>query len=814
MSRPIAKFPLLFKEWAGDGSPSIHLIGNAHLDPAWMWRAPEGLEAFAATCRSALDRIEEFPGFIFTCSSAAHYAFVEETDPMLFAKIQDAVRNERWAIVGGWWVEADCNLPSGESFIRQALLGQRYFQSRFGKIATVGYNIDSFGHNANLPQLLKKAGMDAYVFMRPKQDEKKLPAALFAWEAPSGDRVTAYRLPLHYSNYERSTREKIEALPQHPLYRPDCPWMIFYGVGNHGGGPTIAELKDITRLLDERDDPAFSDPEKFFAFVDRDKLPIVRGEMQPHAIGCYSAHSEIKQLHRRTERLLLTAERIQVLSALTAPPPSIVGDAPLLLAEEGETKNNPLFFKEGAGGGSTFAQAWKNLCFNQFHDLLGGVAIREACDGAVSMYCEALSIAERNIEIALQRLAARIDTSSHIQNLIVFNPSAHEREEWIEFELWQPEEQGEMRPLPDARLITVDGESIPTQRIESSGKIGNDRARFLAKVSVPAFGWNAFGIERVAQTIAETEDDVKLPFQYLPAVIVHDDSDTWGHGLTSFTDYEEPFHVDGTETIERGPIRKGIRIKSSGGASRMEEEIFIEKDNPVIELRIFLDWREQHRMLKLRFRHGCADPVARYEIPYAWVERPIGPNEWPGQSWVDVSERDGSRGFAIVTDSKYSYSVDGEFIYVVAARSPLFAHHVPPHVEQRGERERYQDQGEQEFQMLLIPHDGSWSGAHLARLQMPLIVHMESGHDGMLPRTFMGLKCESTAIHIGAIKMAEEGGGIIFRAVEQVGEPSEAEFGFPTLGVQWKASFSPFEIKTLLIRNGAVTEVDFLERPI
>ena len=168
----------------------FQLVGNAHLDPAWMWRMPEGLEAFAATCRSALERIEEFPpddrssGFIFTASSAAHYAFVEKTDPKLFSRIQQAVRDGRWAIVGGWWVEPDCNLPSGESFIRQALLGQRYFESRFGKIATVGYNIDSFGHNANLPQLLHKAGLTSYVFMRPNQDEKHLDAALFEWEAP------------------------------------------------------------------------------------------------------------------------------------------------------------------------------------------------------------------------------------------------------------------------------------------------------------------------------------------------------------------------------------------------------------------------------------------------------------------------------------------------------------------------------------------------------------------------------------------------------------------------------------------------------
>jgi len=782
MSRPMAE--------GMSSAPAVHLIGNAHLDPAWMWQMPEGLEAFAATCRSALDRIQEFPGFIFTCSSAAHYAFVEETDPKLFGRIQEAVRNGHWAIVGGWWVEADCNLPSGESFIRQAVLGQRYFQSRFGKIATVGYNIDSFGHNANLPQLLKKAGMDSYIFMRPKQDEKKLPAALFEWEAPSEDRVTAYRLPLHYSNHDQSTREKIESLPQHPLYRPNRPWMIFYGVGNHGGGPTIAELADISQLLEERDDTHFSDPERFFASVNREKLPVVSGEMQPHAIGCYSAHSEIKQLHRRTEHALLTAERIEVLTSLHVPT-----HAAFIPTKE-------------------IAKCWENLCFNEFHDLLGGVAIREACDDAISMYREALSIAERNIAVGLQQLATRINTASHIQNLIVFNPAAHEREESIEFELWQPAEYGEEKPLPGIVLIASDGASIPAQRIESSGKIGEDRARFLAKVQVPAFGWSTYGIQRVERTLVDGMDEVEISYVDTPAIIIRDDSDTWGHGLTSFTDYEEPFHVDATEIFECGLIRTGIRIKSSSRSSRMEEEFFIEKDSPVIELRVFLDWREKHRMLKLRFRHGCADPVAHYEIPYAWIERPIGLSEWPGQSWVNVSERDGSHGFAIVTDSKYSYSVDGEFIYVVAARSPLFAYHVPPHVMQSGERERYQDQGEQEFRILLIPHEGEWTGAHITRLQMPLIVHHESRHDGTLPKTFAGLERTSTAIHVGAIKMAEEGGGIILRAAEQAGEASEAEFGFPVLGAKWNTSFTPFEIKTFLIRNRQVTEVDFLERPL
>ena len=765
----------------------FQLVGNAHLDPAWMWRRPEGLEAFAATCRSALDRIEEFPGFIFTASSAAHYAFVEETDPKLFSRIQEAVKNERWAIVGGWWVEPDCNLPSGESFVRQALLGQRYFQSRFGKIATVGYNIDSFGHNANLPQLLKKAGLTSYVFMRPEQEEKHLEAALFEWEAPSGDKVTTYRLPLHYSNWLYSVREKIQLLPSYELFTPNHPWMIFFGVGNHGGGPTIIQLLEIESLRSEGTDIEYSDPNQFFANVERNSLPIIRGEMQPHAIGCYSAHSEIKRLNRRAENALVQAEASVILLSLA-------------LNEK---------IPKGI-----FTQAWKNVCFNQFHDILGGVAIKEACEDAITMYREAISIAERELHTSIQCIATQIDTSDHIENLIIFNLSAHEREELIEFELWHPEasERGEI--LRSVNLIDNQGHKTSTQKIEPSGKIGEDRARFLAKVHVSALGWNVYGIERSSKMISEPVENVKLPFEYMPAIIVRDDSDTWSHGVHSFTDYEQPFHVDSVETIEQGPIRSGIRIKSSGGTSHMEEEFFFEKASNVIEVRVFLDWHEKHRILKMRFRHGCADPVAHYEIPYAWIERPIGPEEWPGQSWLNVSERDHSHGVAIITDSKYSYSVDEKYIDVIAARSPLYAHHVPPHTMWEGERERYQDQGEQEFRMLLIPHDGEWSGRHITRLQNPLIVHSESRHDGILPKSFAGLERKSKGIHVGAMKMAEEGGGIIFRAVEQTGQSSKAEFGFPTLGAHWHTSFGPFEIKSFLIRNESVIEVDLLERPV
>src|SRR5581483_6357303 len=414
----------------------------------------------------------------------------------------------------------------------------------------------------------------------------------------------------------------------------------------------------------------------------------------------------------------------------------------------------------------------------------------------------------------LARIASKVGTGGSIENLIVFNLAAHTRREWIEFELWHPDASERGEELGSVTLMGPDGTEISTQQIEPSGKIGKDRIRRVAKVPVPALGLNTFEIRRSHEAGEKRDAEITLPFLHTPAMIVRDDSDTWAHGKHSFADFDVPFTVESREVIERGPVRNGIRIASGARASRMEEEIFWEPESPVVEIRYFLDWREQHHLLKLRFPHGCSDPVATYEIPYAWLRRPIGEPEWPGQSWVNVSERDGSHGLAIVTDCKYSYSVDREYIYVIAARSPLYAWHVPPHERHSGERERYLDQGEQEFRVLSIRHEGSWSGSVLGRFKNPLIVRTESRHAGLLPKYCEGMDRRSRAVHVGAIKLAEEGTAVIVRAVEQAGETSDAEFSIPNLKAHWNTKFSPFEIKTFSIEDGNVTEVDLLERPL
>ncbi len=177
---------------------TLHMIGNAHIDPVWLWRWQEGCHEVLASFRSALDRLNEDPDFVFVSSSAVFYSWVEQIQPAMFEEIRARVREGRWEIVGGWWLQPDCNIPGGESFVRQGLYGQRYFKTKFGVTARVGYNVDSFGHHGMLPQILKQSGLDYYVFMRPNPQEQGLPGRLFWWESNDGSRVLAYRIPFEY----------------------------------------------------------------------------------------------------------------------------------------------------------------------------------------------------------------------------------------------------------------------------------------------------------------------------------------------------------------------------------------------------------------------------------------------------------------------------------------------------------------------------------------------------------------------------------------------------------------------------------------
>ncbi|HET9136605.1 MAG TPA: glycoside hydrolase family 38 C-terminal domain-containing protein, partial [Candidatus Kapabacteria bacterium] len=695
---------------------TIHLIGNAHLDPAWMWRWPEGFAAFASTCRSALDRIAETDDFIFTVSSAACFEFIEQTDPVLFAKIQEAVKAGKWSLVGGWWIEADCNMPSGESLIRQGLYGQEYFRSRFGITCDTGYLIDSFGHAATLPMLLQACGMRNFIFMRPEEHEKKLPSALFNWKAPSGDEVLTYRIPLHYSNFALGVTEKIEKLPTYPSYSNEYPWMLFYGVGNHGGGPTKEQIRQILEARKEQgDEIIFSSPSNYFDEIRTldPNIPTIEDEMQPHAIGCYSAHSEIKRLNRQAEFGLIRSE---VFSALSEKVTGIESNW------------------------SSIQEAWKPVLLNQFHDTLGGVAIKEAMDDAVASYQEAISVAARNERLTLARIASKIDTSSSIETLIVFNPNSFEVTQPVEFELWNPEASEKGIKLSSVTLTDSKGAISFPHQIESSGKINGDLVRFGDIVTIPPLGWESFEIKReygepIVEEYKAVDPRLRIEIQigskkfiHVPALVLSDETDTWGHGITGFSKTEGEFKVIEVTHKENNAYRTSIRIRSTYNNSELIEEYRLYShpkwDFGYIEHHVRLNWQEKRKVCKLRYPHGQSNPKATYEIAYGTIDRPADGNEVPAGTWAYV---DG--GLGLISPTKLSYSCDDKYLSLTIARSPLYAHHEPPHKLSDTEEKRYLDQGEQEFTNYIILHDGDWQSARMphltAQFSQPLVGHIE-----------------------------------------------------------------------------------------
>jgi alpha-mannosidase len=335
----------------------LHVIAQAHLDPVWLWPWRDGCAEALTTMQSALDRMDEVPALCFSQSAASNYRWAQEMDPRLFAQIRRRVREGRWEPVGGWVVEPDCNIPSTESLIRQCLYGKRYFAERLGVDVRVGYNVDSFGHGGGLPQILARAGYRYYVMMRPQEHEAALPK-LFWWEADDGSRVLTWRISPHYGQSPRDSADDVEQAIRGASDRCFAPGIdhgaFFFGVGNHGGGPTRAHLR---RLLELQHDPRlpelrFSTLSQFFTEVERSPgfadVPTIRHELQHHARGCYSAMGEIKAMNRRAERSLIKAETIACASG------------------------------EGTHARDALRDAWWKLLFNQFHDVLGGSSIRSA----------------------------------------------------------------------------------------------------------------------------------------------------------------------------------------------------------------------------------------------------------------------------------------------------------------------------------------------------------------------------------------------------------------------------------------------------
>ena len=722
---------------------TVHMIGNAHLDPVWLWRKRTGIGETLLTCRSMVERLDEYPEFIFTRSDVWVYDVIRELDPALFRRIQELVADGRWEVVGGWYVQPDCNLPSVRSFERHFELGREHHTRYFGVQPTVGYNVDSFGHSGGLPSLLARHGYDSYVFMRPGPHEKSLPGSLFRWRSPDGAEVIAWRI------HDRYNVDTIDGLKEHiPSLLENCATagvdhvMCFFGVGDHGGGPTRTLLEWIGE--NRRSIPGcelkFSSPRRFFDAVlpHAERLPVVVDELQYHAVGCYSVAHETKVQVRRAENLALAAERTVARFPDTAP--------------------------ENAA--ETLLAAWRHILFNQFHDVFDGTSEPDAYIESRDEIGSAASALTSVIDTTVFRRLLGIEPDA-LQRVIAYNPANIEFSGWVTHEPWldwrrfdgllvdendrsvayqvvqQPSRTGvKRRLLWDAR-ISAGALATWKLRHDETPSVPPDTDLTVGESSISNRFWHVAhdsGAALAALTErASREPRPEQPERGSPILIsvalLDDPTDTWSHFVPGYArETRECFRVVRATVEEKGLLRATLRLDAEAGKSTLSIWFRLYRGSPTLEIDLALTWAEKLTVSKLVLEFPDAVSDRDDTVPGAIMKRAQDEKEYPLLDTTVVNRTGGSRTLVCSPDA---FGLDGldRTVRFTLLRSSVFAWQGKNDSIDPSEYQRWTDRGEHFFRFRLEPATDEAAAATVAERvhQPPLLfdwtvgMHAERG---------------------------------------------------------------------------------------
>ena len=797
----------------------LHMIGNSHIDPVWFWNWEEGMQEVKATLCSALDRMEEFPEFRFTGTSVLFFRWLERTAPDRFEELRRRVAEGRFELTGGWFLEPDCLLPHGESFVRQALYSQRYLKKTFGKICRIGSNVDSFGHSGTLPQILRKSGMDRYVFMRPR-----LETPVFRWRGNDGSEVTALSLPGEYTAWFRDkTVENIENTLARTKGWPQMA--CCYGVGNHGGGPTIDNIRTIQELADYNDktELRFSTFGDFFDSLDTEALEVKTGSFEKVNAGCYSNDLEFKQQIRLAEKRLVAADTCLSLAALLRG----------RFAPEADEMES----------------LWEGLLFNEFHDTMGGTCIREARDDCHRQVGAAAAGAGKVIALSVQDIANSLDTRGEGYPLLLVNPHSEAFDGLLDVE-------AEWFCQDELCLTDPKGNEVPCQRINTHAKVTHTtlggRRRFLFEAKVPAGGYAVYRMHKTAP--AEQIDRRHSPEGLSPYVLENeyvrarfdestgllcslteketgyeslsgaaqwqvwtDQRDSWG-GLQGrvYEDTGERFVLEAIERVEEGPLRCTVRAVYTHGPSRLTQLWRLGAHDRFLTVENDLVWNEPWHLLKMAFPCAGGTSFVRAEGAYGLMDREIADEaEYCMHRFADVRGKDGA-GLCVANDSHYAFHCADGMFHLTAVRSPIWSQGNSPEWENPQDTYQYVSLGEHRFTLTLRPHAASLPVRELrvqADKTQGMIEYLaDSWHSGAhreMERSLYGIDAQNVTISL--IKRAEDGGGFVVRMLETEGMPCRAVL---RLGdTETPLSFGPYELKTVKFEEKTTTfrEVDLLE---
>jgi len=818
---------------------TIHLTGNSHIDAAWLWPWTEAVDVVRRTFGTALQLMNEYPGYTFTQSAAAYNEWMADKYPSMNAEIKQRIAEGRWEIVGGMWVEPDLNMPDGESLVRQLLVGKRWYKQAYGVDVRIGWNPDSFGYNWQLPQIYKKSGVDYFVTQKMTwNDTNQLPFKLFWWQSPDGSKVLTY-FPDGYGNEDLRPLHLGDDLSAARKLAPGMTELEdLYGVGDHGGGPTRAMLDEGFHWAAPSPESVaanggtpvtpkfeFGTAQSFFSAIEKQIAPqspvwnyqsIAKGYAAPPEVpgkvsiptwdselyfeyhrGVYTTQAMHKHNMRVAEEEMLNAEKFSSLA--------------WVLAGRGYPSDE-------------ITEDWKKVLFNQFHDLAAGSGIAVIYKDAQKDYDWVRMSTDEISSTALQTIAQRIDTrlQSMVTNsipIVVWNPLGWDREGGFTVTA-----QGFSDAVTAFAWGVRPGDRISMARIVAKDPATGAFKLSISGLSVPAFGYRTIyllpAINEPKEPTAPnpTSASFKISDEHISvevnkqtgcitslttSIIVDGegpqfvDRSSCANQLQFFKDTPKqydawnidpgtldaaPITIDKADSVELADENSGepaIRVTYHWQNSKFVQTISLNGD--IVDIDNDIDWHEKHVLLKAAFPLAVTSDFATYEIPYGTIQRPTTRNN----SWEKAQFEVPAMRWADLSGAGPDGKVHGlsilnqdKYGYDAAGnvlRITLLRSPTWPDPDA--------DQGEHHFHYALYPHAGTWKDALTVRhgweYDYPLQAVVTTAHPGSLPPEHSFASVEPDNVVLTAVKKAEDANALIFRMYEWAGKDSTAKISIP-----------------------------------
>jgi alpha-mannosidase len=810
----------------------VYSIGQSHIDAAWRWRVHQTRDKCIKTFSNAVMHMEKYPDYRFTQSSPQFYEWVMEDDPGLFEQIKKYEKEGRWEIVGGQWVEPDNVMPDGESFVRQRLLGMRFYQEHFGHTTEIAWLLDSFGYQKNLPQILAKSG--AKYFWTSKltwNDTTVFPFHFFHWQSPDGSRVLTYFTPLSHYPLNFPTSEINKYYDTRYLLPDDAPelvadyssdygqlkkqlsgeWLnivgVFYGKGDGGHGPTTSEVQ-AQKMLQKKGYTKIAPATELYASLDKyaKNAPVWNDELYlEYHRGTLTTQGPTKRNNRHSEQLMRTAEVLQSLGSR--------------------------FDLKYAY--SALKRAWKLVLLNQFHDILPGSSIPEVFADADKDYEKIKYEAHKAIEDGKAALADNISTKGGSGTpIVVFNTLSWERGGTAELKI---SKTNGAQAVADAN-----GNKIPSQTGTCMDLKGE--CLLFSADGIPSLGHKVYYlVDSKAMgegpAVKETPGDITIDNGITSVMI--DRKTGWlksvidietgkeflagnGNQLMAFRDRasnypawninknylkkEKKMPAASAVTVTaKGPLFVEVTAKRRFGKSDISQIIRVYKNDPRVHMATDFDFHDADTLVKAGFDTTIKAETIAAETSYAAIERPTHPKT-PAQKamweaschrWLDLS--DGEFGLALLNNGKYGYSLneDGTGFRLTLLKAALYPESaveaydvqyekLPYNIRTLMTLNRQTDQGRHTAWTAILPHQGDWKQARIWQagyeFNTPIEVTVTNSHDGPVASSASFISVDNPDVYIGAVKKAEDDDDLVIRLIEATGNSGNVNVDFNNMG--------------------------------